>query len=168
MASAIFIQTSFQSKSLNTHFVRSFKLPVSLSFKPRTAAFPKCVHVRPGLIEPDGEKLVNLHVTQLERELKKREATSLPKVKLTPIDMQCVHALSKGWASPLTGFTRETEFLQTLHLNSLRLSDGSFVNMSVPIALAIHDSQKASIGESDIVALFDSDDKLIAILTSKL
>ncbi|MBA0642897.1 hypothetical protein Goklo_027230, partial [Gossypium klotzschianum] len=79
--------------------------------------------------------------------------------------MQCVHALSKGWASPLTGFTRETEFLQTLHLNLLQLSDGSFINMSIPIALAIHDSQKASIGEFNIVTLLDSNDKLIAILT---
>ncbi|KAH1123050.1 hypothetical protein J1N35_006210 [Gossypium stocksii] len=38
--------------------------------------------------------------------------------------------------------------------------------MSVPIALAIHDSQKASIGESDVVALLDSDDKLISFLTT--
>ncbi|KAH1123051.1 hypothetical protein J1N35_006211 [Gossypium stocksii] len=30
MASAIFIQTSFQSKSLNTHSIPSFKLPVPL------------------------------------------------------------------------------------------------------------------------------------------
>ncbi|MBA0737947.1 hypothetical protein Gogos_011364 [Gossypium gossypioides] len=169
MASTIFIQTPFQSKSLNkslnTHFVPSFKLPVSLSFKPRTAAFSKRVHIRAGLIEPDGGKLVDLHVLEPERELKKREAASLPKVKLTPIDVQWVHVLSEGWASPLTGFMRESEFLQTLHFNSLRLDDGSFVNMSVPIVLAIDDLQKASIGESDRVALLDSDDKLIAILT---
>ncbi|KAB2092559.1 hypothetical protein ERO13_A02G034600v2 [Gossypium hirsutum] len=169
MASTIFIQTPFQSKSLNkslnTHFVPSFKLPVSLSFKPRTAAFSKRVHIRAGLIEPDGGKLVDLHVSKPERELKKREAASLPKVKLTPIDVQWVHVLSEGWASPLTGFMRESEFLQTLHFNSLRLDDGSFVNMSVPIVLAIDDLQKASIGESNRVALLDSDDKLIAILT---
>ncbi|KAE8723801.1 ATP sulfurylase 4 [Hibiscus syriacus] len=168
MASTVFAQIPFQSKSLNkspnTHFVPSFKLPVSLSFKARTA-LPKRFRIRAGLIEPDGGKLVDLHVAEPERELKKSEAASLPRVKLTEIDLQWVHVLSEGWASPLTGFMREPEFLQTLHFNSLRLDDGSFVNMSVPIVLAIDDSQKANIGESNSVALVDSDDKLIAVLT---
>ncbi|KAK8571866.1 hypothetical protein V6N12_027935 [Hibiscus sabdariffa] len=168
MASTIFAQMPFQSNSLNkssnTHFVPSFRLPVSLSFKPRTA-LPNRFRIRAGLIEPDGGKLVDLHVAEPERELKKREAASLPRVKLSKIDVQWVHVLSEGWASPLTGFMREHEFLQTLHFNSLRLADGSFVNMSVPIVLAIDDSQKARIGESNSVALVDSDDKLIAILT---
>ncbi|KAL4311469.1 hypothetical protein GQ457_01G032190 [Hibiscus cannabinus] len=168
MASTIFTQIPFQSKSsnkfLNTHFVPSFKLPVSLSFKPRTA-LPKSLRVRAGLIEPDGGKLVDLHVPEIERELKKREAASLPRVKLTEIDVQWVHVLSEGWASPLTGFMRESELLQTLHFNSLRLDDGSFVNMSVPIVLAIDDSQKESVAESNSVALVDSDDELIAVLT---
>ncbi|XP_022739214.1 ATP sulfurylase 1, chloroplastic-like [Durio zibethinus] len=169
MASSIFIQTSFPSKSvnkfLNTHFIPSFKLPVSLSFKPRTT-MPKRVSVRAGLIEPDGGKLVDLHVAEPEQELKKREAALLPRVKLTKIDLQWVHVLSEGWASPLTGFMKESEFLQTLHFNSLRLDDGSFVNMSVPIVLAIDDSQKERIGESNSVALVDSDDQPVAILSN--
>ncbi|XVF38304.1 hypothetical protein REPUB_Repub20aG0089600 [Reevesia pubescens] len=167
MASTIFIQTSFPSRSfnnsLNTHFTPSFKLPVSLSFKPRTG-LPKRFLVRAGLIEPDGGKLVDLHVVESEKELKKREAALLPQVKLTRIDVQWVHVLSEGWASPLTGFMRESEFLQTLHFNSLRLDDGSFVNMSVPIVLAIDDSQKERIGESNKVALVDAEDNLVAIL----
>ncbi|XWS13731.1 hypothetical protein CRYUN_Cryun36dG0063300 [Craigia yunnanensis] len=169
MASTIFIQTSFPSKSLNksfnTHFIPSFKLPVSLSFKPRTTLPRRYFSVRAGLIEPDGGKLVDLFVAEPERELKKREAALLPRVKLTRIDVQWVHVLSEGWASPLTGFMRESEFLQTLHFNSLRLDDGSFVNMSVPIVLAIDDSQKERIGESNRVALVDSDDNPVAILT---
>jgi 3'-phosphoadenosine 5'-phosphosulfate synthase len=74
-----------------------------------------------------------------------------------------VHVLSEGWASPLRGFMRESEFLQTLHFNSLRLENGSVVNMSVPIVLAIDDLQKQGIGESKRVALVDSDDNTIAI-----
>jgi 3'-phosphoadenosine 5'-phosphosulfate synthase len=58
---------------------------------------------------------------------------------------------------------RESEFLQTLHFNSLRLENGSVVNMSVPIVLAIDDLQKQGIGESKRVALVDSDDNTIAI-----
>uniref|UniRef100_A0A6N2KK00 Sulphate adenylyltransferase catalytic domain-containing protein n=1 Tax=Salix viminalis TaxID=40686 RepID=A0A6N2KK00_SALVM len=34
---------------------------------------------------------------------------------------------SEGWAGPLRGFMRESEFLQTLHCNSLRLENGSVV-----------------------------------------
>ena len=121
--------------------------------------------VRSALIEPDGGKLVELVVPEPRRREKKHEAADLPRVKLTAIDLQWMHVLSEGWASPLRGFMREAEFLQTLHFNSLRLDDGSVVNMSVPIVLAIDDEQKALIGESKRVALVDSVDNPIAILS---
>ncbi|MCE0481088.1 alpha tubulin suppressor [Datura stramonium] len=70
----------------------------------------------------------------------------------------------EGWASPLKGFMRESVYLQTLHFNSIRLEDGSVVNMSVPIVLAIDDSQKNQISGSSSVALFDNDNNPIAIL----
>ena len=100
-----------------------------------------------------------------KRREKKHEAADLPRVELTAIDLQWMHVLSEGWASPLGGFMRESEFLQTLHFNSLRLDDGSVVNMSVPIVLAIDDEQKARIGESTRVALFNSDGNPVAILS---
>ncbi|CAN1841377.1 ATP sulfurylase 1, chloroplastic [Linum perenne] len=117
-----------------------------------------------GLIEPDGGKLVELFVDKTQKEVRRNEAADLPKVKLTSIDVQWVHVLSEGWASPLCGFMRESEFLQTLHFNSLRLHDGSVVNMSVPIVLPIDDLQKQCIAESNRVALVDSNDNTIAIL----
>ncbi|XAR57294.1 Sulfate adenylyltransferase [Bertholletia excelsa] len=61
---------------------------------------------------------------------------------------------------------RESEFLQTLHFNSLRLDNGSVVNMSVPIVLALDDCQKSRIGESSAVALVDSVDNPVAILSN--
>ncbi|GKV43736.1 hypothetical protein SLEP1_g50989 [Rubroshorea leprosula] len=168
---ALFAKTPLLSHSLNgsltTHFVSTPKLPVSLSL--RSSARQKGVGVRvrvgAGLIEPDGGKLVELLVEDSKRNIKKREAVSLPRIRLTKSDLQWVHVLSEGWASPLGGFMRESEFLQTLHFNSLRLDDGSVVNMSVPIVLAIDDSQKHNIGESTRVALVDSDDNPIAILS---
>ena len=108
---------------------------------------------------------MELVVPEPRRREKKHEAADLPRVKLTAIDLQWMHVLSEGWASPLRGFMREAEFLQTLHFNSLRLDDGSVVNMSVPIVLAIDDEQKALIGESKRVALVDSVDNPIAILS---
>lgn len=120
--------------------------------------------IRAGLIAPDGGKLVELIVEEPKRREKKHEAAELPRVELTAIDLQWMHVLSEGWASPLGGFMRESEFLQTLHFNSLRLDDGSVVNMSVPIVLAIDDEQKARIAESKRVALVDSDGNPVAIL----
>ncbi|OIS98695.1 PREDICTED: ATP sulfurylase 1, chloroplastic-like [Nicotiana attenuata] len=166
---SLFLKTPGPSQSLSktqkTHFVLPLNLPVSYSWRSKFRAVPGA-RIRCGpLIEPDGGKLVDLVVEEPQRDLKRRQALSLPRIKLSKIDIQWVHVLSEGWASPLKGFMRESEFLQTLHFNSLRLGDGgSLVNMSVPIVLAIDDSHKNRIGGSTSVALVDDKDKLIAIL----
>ncbi|CAL9072171.1 unnamed protein product [Musa textilis] len=126
---------------------------------------------RPGvscsLIEPDGGRLVELVAPEgRAREALRREAAGCPQIKLSRIDLEWVHVLSEGWASPLGGFMREAEFLQTLHFNCLRLGDGSVVNMSVPIVLAIDDAQKRAIGDLRRVALVDAQDKPVAILSN--
>uniref|UniRef100_A0A2P2JDP0 sulfate adenylyltransferase n=2 Tax=Rhizophora mucronata TaxID=61149 RepID=A0A2P2JDP0_RHIMU len=146
-------------KSLNAHFAPPFKLAVG------GKARHGIVRVRAGLIDPDGGKLVELFVEKSQKDAKKQEAASLPKVRLTKIDLQWVQVLSEGWASPLRGFMKEPQFLQTLHFNSLRLDDGSVVNMSVPIVLAIDDLQKRRVGEFKKVALVDSDGTTVAILS---
>ncbi|KAJ0982445.1 hypothetical protein J5N97_010700 [Dioscorea zingiberensis] len=117
------------------------------------------------LIEPDGGKLVELVVSDgPARDARRREAMGCPRVRLSRTDVEWLQVLSEGWASPLRGFMREAEFLQTLHFNSLRLEDGSRVNMSVPIVLAIDDAQKRAIGDHHRVALVDSNDRPLAIL----
>lgn len=101
------------------------------------------------------------------RELRRKEAApawGLPRIKLSRIDLEWVHVLSEGWASPLRGFMKEAEFLQTLHFNCLRMLDGSLVNMSVPIVLAIDDAQKQAIDGRDRVVLVDANNKPVAIL----
>lgn len=159
------VKTSFPSHSLSktfdTHFAPPSKVNVFVGARSRTHTG---LRVSSGLIEPDGGKLVELVVGESARDLKKGEAFQLPRVKLSRIDVEWVHVLSEGWASPLRGFMRENEFLQTLHFNSLRLGDGSVVNMSVPIVLAIDDEQKHRIGDSKKVALFDSKGNPVAIL----
>ncbi|KAG5587932.1 hypothetical protein H5410_048366 [Solanum commersonii] len=164
---SLFLKTPGPSQSLpkthKTHFVLPQNLPLSWRSKYR-AGPPAAARIRCGLIEPDGGKLVELIVEEPQRDLKRRQTLSLPQIKLSKIDIQWVHVLSEGWASPLKGFMRESEFLQTLHFNSLRLGDGSVVNMSVPIVLAIDDSNKNNIGDSSSVALVDDKDNPIAIL----
>ncbi|OAY77282.1 ATP sulfurylase 1, chloroplastic [Ananas comosus] len=131
-----------------------------------SAALGRGGRVSCGLIEPDGGRLVDLVVGEgAAREAKRREALGFPRIKLSRIDLEWVQVLSEGWASPLRGFMREPEFLQTLHFNSLRLADGSLVNMSVPIVLAIDDGQKRAIGDRTKVALLDAANNPVAILS---
>ncbi|KAJ6847920.1 ATP sulfurylase 1, chloroplastic-like [Iris pallida] len=116
-----------------------------------------------GLIEPDGGRLVDLVVPLRARESRLRESAAMPRVPLSRIDTEWVHVLSEGWASPLAGFMRESEFLQTLHFNCIR-GGGSLVNMSVPIVLAVGDDKKREIGGATSVVLVDGTDRPVAIL----
>ncbi|KAK9113226.1 hypothetical protein Scep_020745 [Stephania cephalantha] len=124
------------------------------------------------LIEPDGGALVDLVVPETQRPSKMAEAeATMPKLKISKVDLEWIHVLSEGWASPLRGFMRESEYLQCLHFNFLRLSNGSIVNMSLPIVLAINDADKAAVGSSLNVALIaprrdDGNDSIVAILRS--
>lgn len=124
----------------------------------------KQMSIKSSLIDPDGGSLVDLVVLEAERAVKVSEAESMPKVKLTKIDLEWVHVISEGWANPLKGFMRENEYLQSLHFNSLRMEDGSVVNMSLPIVLAIDDNAKETIGSSSDVALLGPNQDLVAIL----
>ncbi|KAK2971468.1 hypothetical protein RJ640_020874 [Escallonia rubra] len=138
-----------------------------LVFHQRMSSVPLCkdsVTIKSSLIDPDGGYLVDLVVPKSKRELKASEAELLPKVKLAKIDLEWVHVISEGWASPLKGFMREDEYLQSLHFNSLRMKDGSVVNMSLPIVLAVDDEDKERIGVSTDVALVGPDGDLVAIL----
>lgn len=164
---------TFASTASAAHRHRLRRCPTSLS--PRTHFSPPSagrhgggsgLRVRSGLIEPDGGRLAELVVEEPLRRARTRECLTLPRVKLSRIDLEWVHVLSEGWASPLRGFMRESEFLQTLHFNALRLADGTVVNMSVPIVLAVDDADRHRIGESSKVALFDADDNPIAILSN--
>ena len=107
---------------------------------------------------------MDLVVPERERAKKKLEAEALPPVRLTKIDVEWVHVISEGWASPLRGFMRESEYLQSLHFNSLRMENGTVVNMSLPIVLAIDDETKKSIESSKDVGLVGPEGDLLAIL----
>lgn len=144
------------TKLTKAHFAKAVNFPLRRRPATRMSA---------SLIDPDGGKLVDLFVNVSEKDTALTKALNLPKIKLSKIDLQWLHVLSEGWASPLKGFMRETEFLQTLHFNSLRLENGSVVNMSVPIVLAIDDAQKDRVGSFSSVTLVDQKDDVIAILS---
>ncbi|XP_051127749.1 ATP sulfurylase 1, chloroplastic-like [Andrographis paniculata] len=164
MASLYLKNTHNSRPHFPPNFPKSNFVP-SLRFAPKSKTLTlTAARISAYLIEPDGGRLVELFVEDSDRESKIRQASSLPAVRLSRIDRQWVHVLSEGWASPLKGFMRESEFLQTLHFNSIRLDDGSRVNMSVPIVLAVDDADKDRIGSSSGVALVDEEDELVAVL----
>ncbi|KAF8369499.1 hypothetical protein HHK36_012704 [Tetracentron sinense] len=167
---SLFIRTPNPSHSFlqtqKTQFDTHLKFSISFHSHKGIKKNHQKLRISSGLIEPDGGNLVELFVKESEKDEKKKEAMLIPRIKLSRIDLQWLHVLSEGWASPLRGFMREAEFLQTLHFGSLRLDDGSVVNMSVPIVLAIDDLQKQRIGESTQVALIDRDGNAVAILSN--
>ncbi|KAK8944659.1 ATP sulfurylase 2 [Platanthera zijinensis] len=122
--------------------------------------------VRSSLIEPDGGELMDLMIPPDERAARRVEAAALPVVRIRMVDLEWVHVLAEGWASPLRGFMREDQYLQSLHFNSIRMEDGSMVNMSLPIVLAIDDYAKEAIGVSPHVALVGPNGEYVAILRS--
>ncbi|XP_041364915.1 bifunctional 3'-phosphoadenosine 5'-phosphosulfate synthase-like isoform X2 [Gigantopelta aegis] len=102
-----------------------------------------------------------LFVPENRVESVKAEACSLPSMEINKIDLQWTQVLAEGWATPLSGFMREKEFLQCQHFGCL--FDGGVTNQSVPIVLPVHTSDKEKL---DGCAAFSLryDKKTVAIL----
>lgn len=144
----------------------------------------------PGLPNPDGDTLVDLHVPSHLQAERRLEAESLPKVLITDLDLNWLQVIGEGWASPLKGFMREGTLLEVLHFNSIlvdpfNLTDNQNVHsdptefdnfkqyrppkrvsMSVPITLSCTAYTKAAIESSshDAVALTTQMGRIVAIL----
>ncbi|XP_030765753.1 bifunctional 3'-phosphoadenosine 5'-phosphosulfate synthase 2-like [Sitophilus oryzae] len=120
-----------------------------------------------------------------ENELKDivNDSHNMPRIDMNKVDVQWLQVLSEGWATPLKGFMREDEYLQTSCVTPeleevLKeyefLTASSFIfntpiqikariNQSVPIVLPISSSVKEKLEGKKDVALFYNDE-LYAIL----
>uniref|UniRef100_A0A4W4H0C5 3'-phosphoadenosine 5'-phosphosulfate synthase 2a n=1 Tax=Electrophorus electricus TaxID=8005 RepID=A0A4W4H0C5_ELEEL len=108
---------------------------------------------RAGGIIPNGvlEEVTELIVPENKLKLAQSDASTLPTISITKLDLQWVQVLAEGWASPLKGFMREREYLQVLHFNSLL--EGGAVNLSVPIVLPVATETKKRLMGSMAMAL---------------
>ena len=79
------------------------------------------------------------------------------------LDMQWVQVLAEGWATPLSGFMREREYLQCQHFGCLL--DGGITNQSIPIVLPVQTGDKERLEESSAFAL-SYEGKRVAIMRS--
>jgi len=72
-----------------------------------------------------------------------------------------VQVLAEGWATPLTGFMREREYLQSQHFGCLL--DGGTSNQSIPIVLPVSTADKDRLDGLPALAL-RYQGRLVAIL----
>ncbi|KAL8592668.1 hypothetical protein ACOMHN_037608 [Nucella lapillus] len=109
-----------------------------------------------------------LFVAADKKEEVTKEAESLPFVHInkldlqwTQLDLQWTQVLAEGWATPLSGFMREREFLQTQHFGCLL--DGGVSNQSIPIVLPVKTEDKERLEGAKAFTLRYGD-KAIAVL----
>lgn len=93
------------------------------------------------------------------------EAKSLQMLSISTVELQWLQILSEGWASPLSGFMRENEYLQTLHFNCNLTDDinAHRINQSVPIVLSSSEIDKKRLEDESAFTLV-YEDKPVAIL----
>uniref|UniRef100_A0A8D2QV21 3'-phosphoadenosine 5'-phosphosulfate synthase 2 n=3 Tax=Zosterops TaxID=36298 RepID=A0A8D2QV21_ZOSLA len=129
-----------------------------LVLKTNVASVSECIQQVVELLQaqnivPQGsvKDVLELFVPEDKLSSVRAEAEKLPAVEITKLDLQWVQVLSEGWATPLTGFMREAEYLQVLHFGTL-LNDG-VVNLSIPIVLPVSAEDKQRLEGSAALAL---------------
>eukprot|EP00729_Bicosta_minor_P021388 gene21388-25102_t len=104
--------------------------------------------------------VTELFVSAADKAAKTTAAAGYTKLAINKVSMQWLQVLAEGWASPLTGFMTEEQFLKCIHFNQI---DG--VNQSVPIVLPTDAEGKAAIAGKDFITLtFEGKD--VAIMKS--
>lgn len=102
-----------------------------------------------------------LFVPENRIEATKAEAEQLPALNINKLDTEWTQVLSEGWATPLSGFMREREYLQCQHFGCLL--DGGVTNQSIPIVLPVCTEDKERLDGSAALTL-KYENKIIAIL----
>lgn len=109
--------------------------------------------------------LVDLFVPEAERPAALEAAKKLEVLPLSEEELQWVHVLAEGWASPLDGFMTEKQYLQSTHFEHLVI-DGEYVPMPVPIVKTCTAEEKARIAGKEQIALAGADGSIVAVLSN--
>ncbi|KAI8521135.1 Bifunctional 3'-phosphoadenosine 5'-phosphosulfate synthase 2 [Branchiostoma belcheri] len=107
------------------------------------------------------ETVRELFVPENKLEAARSDADSLATLKINKVDMQWCQVLAEGWATPLSGFMREREYLQCQHFGIMM--DGGVTNQTIPIVLACSTEDKERLEGSAAIAL-QYEGKRVAIL----
>jgi sulfate adenylyltransferase len=105
-------------------------------------------------IASHGGTLVDLLVSERDREKLAAESRHFPKIVVSPRELSDLEMLAVGALSPLTGFQGEAEYhsiLDTMHLvNGLA--------WTIPVTLSLSDEEAKRIGGAEAVTLLPSED----------
>lgn len=102
-----------------------------------------------------------LFVRHTDFKVIKVKMSKSPKLDVSVVDAQWVQVLSEGWATPLTGFMREEQYLQCLHFATI--NNGKAHSQSIPIVLAVSTEDKIRLENSNSIAVV-YDGREIALL----
>ncbi|HEY6247787.1 MAG TPA: bifunctional sulfate adenylyltransferase/adenylylsulfate kinase [Pyrinomonadaceae bacterium] len=111
------------------------------------------------LIPPGGNTLVDLTVSQEERESLFAKAKELPSIQLTDRSLCDVELLATGAFSPLNQFMGAEDYRRVIA--EMRLQNGAL--FPIPIALSIATETAVKLDKS--IALVDSRNEIVAIMT---
>lgn len=104
-------------------------------------------------IAPHGGTLVDLLVSDADREKLTDEARHFPKIVVNPRELSDLEMLAVGALSPLTGFQGEAEhrsILETMHLTN-------GLAWTIPVTLSLSGEETKRIGGAEAVALLAED-----------
>ncbi|XP_078658551.1 bifunctional 3'-phosphoadenosine 5'-phosphosulfate synthase-like isoform X1 [Branchiostoma floridae x Branchiostoma belcheri] len=131
-------------------------------------AVDECVQTIVSVMQENGivprsamETVRELFVPENKLEAARSDADSLATLKINKVDMQWCQVLAEGWATPLSGFMREREYLQCQHFGIMM--DGGVTNQTIPIVLACSTEDKERLEGSAAIAL-QYEGKRVAIL----
>ena len=113
------------------------------------------------LILPHGGTLVDRIARGAERARLWDLAKELPRVVLNEREISDLELIATGAFSPLTGFLTEKDYHSVV--NDLRLADGTV--WALPITLAVDADTAGSVKLDTLVALTDSSDNTLGVLT---
>jgi sulfate adenylyltransferase len=107
----------------------------------------------PQSIAPHGGTLVDLLVSERDRDKLADEARNFPKLTVNERELSDLEMLSIGALSPLTGFQGKAEYDSIL--DSLRLPNG--LPWTIPVTLSLTDEEAKRIGGAEAVTLVPSE-----------
>jgi sulfate adenylyltransferase len=115
------------------------------------------------MVNPHGGKLVSKIAPEAEKPGLEEKARGLFKLKISDRYVSDCEMIAIGGFSPLEGFMTKTEAESVI--NNLQMPDGTL--WSIPVVLPVSEEIAAGINLIDEIALFDKNDRLIAVMLVK-
>nr|CDS30988.2 3' phosphoadenosine 5' phosphosulfate synthase [Hymenolepis microstoma] len=108
--------------------------------------------------------ICELYAPESEKEALMEDSRTYPQLEITKLDLQWIQTLAEGWASPLRGFMRETEYLQVLFFGGLVEERGVYSNLPIPIVLPVSEEDKNRLSTDVKHITLTYREKVIAVL----